>query len=109
MEPESALPGPRGVFFDEEQARAAVLRLAGEGWATHLDRGRFQGEDDDEDQPWVLTTEAPALVLELVVDELDGWFDDEEPVAPTQVPALPPLDLPTSPKRIKRPDLGSES
>jgi len=38
------------------------------------------------------------LVLELLVDEYDGWLDAAE-----EPPALPPLELPTAPRKIKRP------
>ncbi|MFT4263871.1 MAG: hypothetical protein QM572_10860 [Nocardioides sp.] len=94
-------PQPRGVFFDEDDARAAHARLVSGGWEAALGRERFQGEDDDEDHPWVVTTDAPDLVLELLVEEYDGWLDVPEPPA-----SLPPLVLPTAPKRVKRPDLG---
>ncbi len=47
-----------------------------------------------------MVTDAPDVVLELLVDAHDGWLDVDEPAAPT----LPPLVLPVAPKRIKRPD-----
>ena len=47
-----------------------------------------------------MVTDAPDVVLELLTDDLDGWFDVEDPPGPQ----LPPLDLPTAPKRVKRPD-----
>ncbi|CAN5229130.1 hypothetical protein BH09ACT12_BH09ACT12_04430 [soil metagenome] len=90
----------RGIFFEEEHARAAIARLRLNGYDAEVARERLAGEDDDEDHPWAVVTDAPDLVLELVVDDFDGWFDVDEPPAP----ALPPLDLPTAPKRIKRPD-----
>ena len=46
------------------------------------------------------TIAAPELVLEMYVDEYDGWLDDEEATPPAPAP---PLDLPTAPRRIKRP------
>jgi mutator protein MutT len=85
------------IFFDEESALSVAGRLASEGWWTRVQRERFHGEDDDEDQPWAVATDAPALLLELLADEYDGWL--HQPVAP---PAAPP-DLPSAPKRIKRP------
>ncbi len=89
----------RGVFFDEDDARAVLARLVTDGWESSLRRDRFQGEDDDEDQPWIVVSEAPALVLELLVEEYDGWLDSgEEATRP-----VPPLDLPAAPKRVKRP------
>jgi hypothetical protein len=71
-----------------------------DGFEAELDRERLAGEDDDEDHPWAVVTDAPQLMLELLVDAHDGWLDVDEP-APTVV--LPPLDLPAAPKRIKRP------
>lgn len=89
----------RGVFFDEDDARAVVAALVAQGFEAHLERDRLAGEDDDEDHPWAVTTDAPVVVLELLVDEHDGWYDADEPG-----PALPPLVLPMQPRRIKRPD-----
>lgn len=87
----------RGIFFDEDDARAAVARLVADGYAARTERERLAGEDDDDDHPWAVLTDAPALVLELLVDEYDGWLDaDDEPAAPA------PLELPTEPRRIKR-------
>ncbi|MEN8672364.1 hypothetical protein [Nocardioides sp.] len=89
----------RGIFFSEDDARTAIARLRREGYDADLGRELLAGEDDDEDHPWAVTTDAPDIVLELLVDDLDGWFDDEQPAPPR----LPPLDLPTAPKRVKRP------
>jgi hypothetical protein len=90
----------RGIFFDEDDARAVADRLAAQGFTAEVTRERLAGEDDDEDHPWAVVTDAPEVVLELLVDEHDGWYDVETPAAP----ALPPLTLPIAPKRIKRPD-----
>jgi hypothetical protein len=91
----------RGIFFDEDDARRAAGRLLRDGHTAEVVRERLAGEDDDEDHPWAVLTDAPDVVLELLVDEYDGWLDagDDEPAAP-----LPPLDLPAAPKRFKRPD-----
>ena len=91
----------RGIFFDEDQARTVVARLVRDGYDATLARERLAGEDDDEDHPWAVLTDAPAFVLELLVDQHEGWLDDEEPGTPG-TPA-PPLDLPSAPKRVKRP------
>jgi len=107
--------GPRGIFFDEDDARSAVAQLRAEGWSADVVRERYHGEDDDEDHPWAVVTDAPLIVLELLVDEYDGWLDapgDEPPYGPAGPDgsvAPEPLDLPTAPKRVKRPDLGSSS
>lgn len=89
----------RGIFFDEGDARAAADRLQAQGYTARVDRERLMGEDDDEDHPWAVVSDAPAFVFEMLVDEYDGWLDE----ADTAPPSLPPLDLPTAPKRIKRP------
>jgi hypothetical protein len=88
----------RGIFFEEDDAAAVVARLRSSGYEAGVSRERLAGEDDDEDHPWAVLTDAPELVLELLVDEYDGWLDvAEEP------PAVTPLELPTAPRKIKRP------
>ena len=88
----------RGVFFDEDHARA-VVGAAGPGRLRGLVRAasRFAGEDDDEDHPWVVLSDAPVVMLELLVEEYDGWLEPDEPPPPTT-----PLVLPDAPRRIKR-------
>lgn len=91
----------RGIFFNEDDARAVAERLRGDGWHAEVTRDRLAGEDDDEDHPWAVVTDAPTFQLELLVDAHDGWLDaeDEPP------PALPPPpDLPTAPRRVKKTD-----
>ena len=90
----------RGIFFDEDDARAVAARLASDGFDVHVERERLAGEDDDEDHPWAVVTDAPAVVLELLVDQHDGWYDEEEP-GPA-LPVRPPLDLPAAPRRPAR-------
>ena len=90
--------GVRAIFFDEDGARAVAARLAGDGFEATVTRERLAGEDDDEDHPWAVLTDAPSFLLELLVDEHDGWLDDEAPAPPP----VPPLDLPTAPERVKR-------
>lgn len=87
----------RGIFFDEDDARAVVARLVGDGYDARLERERLAGEDDDEDHPWAVLTDAPQFVLEVLVDHHDGWLDAED-----DAPAPAPLDLPAAPRRIKR-------
>jgi hypothetical protein len=88
----------RGIFFDEDDAATVVARLRSSGYDAHVERERLAGEDDDEDHPWAVLTDAPELVLELLVDEYEGWLDVAE-----ESPAQPPLELPTAPRKIKRP------
>jgi len=88
----------RAIFFDEDDAAAVVARLRSSGYDASSERERLAGEDDDEGHPWAVLTDAPELVLELLVDEYDGWLD-----RPDEQPDRPPLELPTGPTRIKRP------
>jgi hypothetical protein len=93
----------RGIFFDEDDARAAALVLVRGGYFAEVVRERLAGEDDDEDHPWAVLTDAPEIQLDMVVDMYDGWLDaDDEPAA--QPPLSLPLPLPEQPKRLKRGD-----
>jgi mutator protein MutT len=96
---EGTMGAVRGIFFEEDDARAVVARLTGAGFDAAVVRERLSGEDDDEDHPWAVLTDAPPLVLELLVDEYDGWLDAE----PGTVSPPAPLDLPSAPRRVKRP------
>ena len=100
----------RAIFFDEDDARAVVARLHADGFEAHLERERLSGEDDDEDHPWAVLSDAPAFMLEVLVDTHDGWLDEGPDVGPgggeEHGDPPPPLHLPTAPRRIKRPDLG---
>ena len=87
----------RAIFFDEDDARAAVARLRADGYDARAVRERLAGEDDDEDHPWAVTTDAPEPALELLVDAYDGWLDTDPPDG--SAPPLPPLDLPAAPRR----------
>ena len=89
----------RGIVFDPDDAAAVAARLVADGYAAEVVRERLAGEDDDEDHPWAVLTDAPTFALELLLDAYDGWLDEEEaPGAPAAA-----LELPTAPKRIKRP------
>ncbi len=98
----------RGIFFDEDDARAAALVLVRGGFAAEVVRERLAGEDDDEDHPWAVVTDAPEIQLEMLVETYDGWLDhdDEDPDAPPEPPTRAGfvLPLPDAPKRIKRPE-----
>ena len=88
----------RAIFFDEDDAQAVAARLRADGFEATVERERLAGEDDDKDHPWAVTSDAPAFMLEVLVDSHDGWLDEGEDAGPT----LPPLDLPAAPRRIKR-------
>ena len=92
----------RAIFFEQEHAEAAAARLRAQGYEAYVTRERFAGEDDDEDHPWAVLSDAPEIALELLVDELDGWLDAGELDLEQPRPAAPPLDLPTSPRRHHR-------
>lgn len=99
----------RAIFFDDETAATAAARLALAGYQAETVRERLAGEDDEEDQPWAVLSDAPEFVLDMLCEEFEGWLDYDEPsAAGAQAPGLPlsPPDLPSAPKRIKRPDLG---
>lgn len=90
----------RGIFFDAEVAETVAARLRVDGWDASAVPEKLAGEDDDEGHQWAVLTDAPQLLLEVLVDTFDGWLDLEEPA--TGLSLLPPLDLPAAPKRIKR-------
>jgi hypothetical protein len=90
--------GPRAVFFEEDDAQAVLVKLRRDGYDAEVGRDRFAGEDDDTDHVWIVTADAPAWAMDLLVDEYDGWLDlpDDRPGD------LPPLDLPAAPRRANR-------
>ena len=89
----------RAVLYEEDDARAVAARLRAGGFEASVARERFAGEDDDEDHPWTVLTDAPVFMVEVVVEEHDGWVED----APADTPPAPaaPLDLPDGPRRVK--------
>lgn len=91
----------RVVFHERDEADRVVARLHADGFGAELARERFAGEDDDEDHPWSVVTDAPEIVVEVVAEQYDGWVDHED----TGVPQPPMgLELPDGPRRIKRPE-----
>lgn len=91
----------RGIFFDEDVVRGVERQLVADGYAVTVTREHFAGEDDDEDHPWSVVTDAPAIVLELLVEQHDGWLEEDVPVPDEQ---SAPAPLPTAPRRLHRPD-----
>jgi 8-oxo-dGTP diphosphatase len=83
----------------EDDARAVADRLRAAGFDARVERDRFAGEDDDEDHAWVVLTDAPPFLVEVVAEEYDGWVDDTVDAPPDPPPA--PLDLPDAPRRVK--------
>ena len=73
----------RAVLYEEDDARAVAARLRAGGFEASVARERFAGEDDDEDHPWTVLTDAPLFMVEVVVEEHDGWVED----APARHPA----------------------
>jgi len=89
----------RALFWEAEDAELVATRLRAEGFDASVGREAFAGEDDDEDHPWAVTSDAPETLLELAAEEYDGWVDH-----PSDVRATPaPLDLPAAPRRHHRP------
>ena len=96
----------RLILFDEDAAERAASRLRREGYDARVRRERLAGEDDDEDHPWAVVTDAPEYLLDLLVEEHDGWLDhgDRPPGTsgrPGAVPPAAPLELPDGPRRVK--------
>ena len=60
----------RAIFFDEDDATAVVARLRADGFEAHAERERLAGEDDDEDHPWAVLSDAPPFMLELLVERV---------------------------------------
>jgi hypothetical protein len=77
-------------FWEQEDAEAVAELLGGE-----VRRGRFHGEDDDEDHPWVVVLDHPEA--ERVVAEHDGWLETD-----TNDAGGVPAPLPQEPKRFKK-------
>ena len=89
----------RALFWEEAYAALVASRLQSDGFAAGTGRERFAGEDDDEDHAWVVVTDAPAVMVELLVEEYDGWLDESPATPPSELPS--PLELPDGPRRIK--------
>jgi len=88
----------RAVFWEDAQARTVAARLRADGFEAVVGRERFAGEDDDEDHPWTVLTDAPAVMVELLAEPYDGWVDVEPPDVR---PPPAPLRLPEAPRRAR--------
>ncbi len=96
----------RAVFLDEDDARAVAARLRSDGFSAAVARERLAGEDDDEDHPWAVLSDAPEIVVELLVEQHDGWIDAADPADGAVRPAAtPPPPLPSGPL-TRRPQRG---
>jgi hypothetical protein len=81
-------------FWEQEDAEAVADRMGGE-----VRRGRFHGEDDDEDHPWIVVLrDVDRTVVEELLAEHDGWLETS---AVETLGAAPP-PLPSGPKRFKK-------
>jgi hypothetical protein len=56
----------RGVFFAADHARSVASRLVTDGFTAQV----LQHERD-----WVVVTDAPEVVLELLVERYGGWLE----------------------------------
>ena len=92
------------MLFEAEDARAVAGDLHALGFAARVERERLAGEDDEEDHPWAVLTDAPSGVVEGLAAEHDGWWDEDGPAAadPTARPPAPARPLPTAPRRATR-------
>ena len=70
------------VFFERSDADAVAERLVADGFTAEVVRERLVNEDDDEDHPWAVLTDAPEIVVELLVERYDGWLDVFGPDGP---------------------------
>jgi hypothetical protein len=94
----------RAVFYEEDDARAVAARLSRGGFEAVVGRERLAGEDDDEDHPWAVSTDAPEFVVDVLVDAHDGWLDvggDHDDHGNVHGDVPPPPELPTAPRRVK--------
>ena len=68
-------------------------RLRADGYDAAVAREPFAGEDDDEDHPWAVSSDAPEVTVELLVEEYDGWLEHD--TDPPRRPAYHPSTCPT--------------
>lgn len=61
----------RAVFFADDHAQAVASRLATDGFTVQV----VQHPRSDGGQQWVVLTDAPEFLLELLVERYDGWLE----------------------------------
>ena len=66
----------RAVFYERDEAAAAVDALHARGYAAWLRKERFAGEDDELDHPWAVETDAPDALMIALVDDDSGWLEE---------------------------------
>ncbi len=89
------------VWFDElDDAEAFVAALDEAGYRSQVRREMFAGEEDDEDLAAVVGVEPWDEGSEDLADAFGGWVPPEPDAGAAPVV---PLELPTQPKRLKRP------
>lgn len=82
------------IHFDQkDDAEELIGQLHAAGYSTTFTREAFAGDDDDEDQAWVLTVEPFDDHVVEMVDVYGGWLPGDERL-PRDV-----LDLPDEPNR----------
>ncbi|HET6694213.1 MAG TPA: hypothetical protein VFG97_07895 [Pedococcus sp.] len=64
------------MFYERDDAAAAVDALHARGYAAWLRKQRFAGEDDELDHPWAVETDAPDTLVIALVDDDSGWLED---------------------------------
>jgi hypothetical protein len=67
------------IFFERDDADAVAARLTADGFVAQMVRERLANEDDDEDHPWAVLTDAPQVMVELLVEAHGGWLDVLDP------------------------------
>jgi 8-oxo-dGTP diphosphatase len=91
----------RAVFYEEDDARAVTAGLRRDGFQATVSLDRLAGEDDDQDHPWAVVTDAPEFVVEVLVDAHDGWLDADALGDPSPSAMAAPFELPDAPRRVK--------
>lgn len=89
-------------FDDHDDAQGFV---AAHGLGAALQPVGFAEEDDSEDRAWLVVIEDQVgnrTDLTTLVESFNGWIPDPSPQDHHSPTPLPPLPLPTAPRRIKR-------